>query len=54
MRSPKQLVDVVARGKPGEKRFRAMARVDNETEMQYLQAGGVLPHVFQRLHESVR
>jgi len=52
MGSPKQWVDVFARGKNGVKRFRALARVDNETEMEYLGAGGVLPYVFSRLHTS--
>ena len=52
MSSPKQWVDVVAKGGSGEKRFKALARVDNGTEMQYLEAGGVLPFVFGRLHKS--
>ena len=52
--SPKQWVDVVARGPSGEKRFRTLVRVDNETEMQYVQAGGVLPYVFGRLSKSGR
>ena len=52
MGSPKQWAEVVARGKSGEKRFRALVRVDNETEMEYLKAGGVLPYVFSRLHSS--
>ena len=52
MTDPNQWVDVVARSKSGERRFRALARVDNETEMQYLQAGGVLPYVFARLNKS--
>ncbi len=52
MSSPKQWVDVAAHGKGGEKRFKALARVDNETEMRYLEAGGVLPYVFSRLHTS--
>ena len=52
MKSPRGWVDVVARGKDGEKRFRALARVDNETEMGYLQAGGVLPYVFAKLRKA--
>jgi aconitate hydratase len=52
MSSPKQWVEVVARSKSAEKRFGALVRVDNETEMEYLEAGGVLPYVFGRLHES--
>ena len=52
MRSPRQWVDVVARGSSGEKRFRTLVRVDNATEMQYVQSGGVLPYVFGRLSKS--
>ncbi len=50
--APKQWVDVVARGGAGEKKFKALVRVDNETEMQYLERGGVLPYVFSKLHNS--
>ncbi len=50
--SPRQWVDVVARGPASERHFRALARVDNETELRYLEAGGVLPFVFSRLHTS--
>ena len=53
MSSPRQWVDVVARGASGEKRFKALVRVDNSTEMQYVQSGGVLPYVFGRLSKSV-
>ena len=52
MQSPKQLVDVVARGAGGEKRFKTIVRVDNTTEMQYIQSGGVLPYVFGRLSKT--
>ena len=52
MRSPKEWVDVVARGKDGERRFRTLVRVDNATEMQYVQSGGVLPYVFGRLSKT--
>ena len=52
MAGPKQWVDVVARSRSGERRFMALARVDNETDMQYLEAGGVLPYVFARLNKS--
>jgi aconitate hydratase len=51
--APMQWVDVVARGKPVEKRFRALARVDNATEMQYIEHGGVLPYVFDKMRRSV-
>ena len=52
MAAPEQWVDVVARGKSGEKRFKVLARVDNEVEMRYLESGGVLPYVFARLNKS--
>ena len=52
MRSPREWVDVVARGTSGEKRFRTLVRVDNPTEMQYIQSGGDLPYVFGRLSNS--
>jgi aconitate hydratase len=52
MKFPKGLVDVIAKGKGVEKRFNVLARVDNQTEMEYLEAGGVLPYVFERLHKS--
>ena len=52
MTAPRQWVDVVARGSSGEKRFKVLARVDNEVEMKYLEAGGVLPYVFGRLNKS--
>jgi aconitase A len=52
MDSPKQWVDVVARTGSGEKRFKVLARIDNKTEMEYLEAGGILPYVFRRLRKS--
>jgi aconitase A len=52
MSGPKQWVDVVARAKDGEKRFKALVRVDNPTEMKYIEAGGVLPYVFGLLSKS--
>jgi aconitate hydratase len=52
MQSPRQWVDVIARGSSGERRFKTLVRVDNMTEMQYVQSGGVLPYVFGRLSKS--
>ena len=52
MTAPKQWVEVVAKGGSGEKRFKVLARVDNEIEMKYLESGGVLPYVFSRLDKS--
>ena len=54
MTGPKQWADVVAKGEGTEKRFRTLVRVDNATEMQYVQSGGVLPFVFGRLSKSVQ
>jgi aconitase A len=31
------------------KRFRVVARLDNETDVQYLRQGGVLPTVLRQL-----
>jgi aconitate hydratase len=53
MRSPKEWVEVIARGNEGERRFKTLVRVDNAVEMQYVQSGGVLPYVFGRLSKSV-
>ncbi|MDG6908872.1 MAG: aconitate hydratase AcnA [Nitrososphaerota archaeon] len=53
MESPKATVEVTAKGPAGEKRFRALVRVDNAIEMEYLRSGGVLPYVFGRLPKSV-
>ena len=52
MQSPRQVVEVVARGAGGEKKFKTVVRVDNTTEMQYIQSGGVLPYVFGRLSKT--
>ena len=52
MRSPREWVDVIAKARSGEKRFKTLVRVDNATEMQYVQSGGVLPYVFGRLSKS--
>ena len=52
MQSPKEKVEVVARGRSGERRFETIVRIDNATEMQYVQSGGVLPYVFGRLSRT--
>jgi aconitate hydratase len=49
---PQQLVDVVARDSSGEKRFQAVCRVDNRTELQYVARGGILPYVFDKLSDT--
>jgi len=51
--APRQRVDVVARGKSVDKRFIVQARVDNATEMRYIEHGGVLPYVFDKMRNSV-
>ncbi len=53
MSAPKQQAEVVAKGGSGEKRFNVLVRVDNETELQYLGQGGVLPYVFDKLLNNV-
>jgi len=50
--APKQWVDVVAHGASGDKKISVLVRVDNETEMEYLSQGGVLPYVYGKLHTS--
>jgi aconitase A len=49
MTSPGQWLDAVARGGAGEKRFKVRARLDNDAEMRYLESGGVLPFVFNKI-----
>ncbi len=49
LESPRQQVEVVADGSQGRKVFKALVRIDNSTEMQYIERGGVLPYVFSKL-----
>jgi aconitate hydratase len=53
MTKPRQWLDVVARRDGKEKKFSVQCRVDNGTEMQYVEKGGVLPYVFDKLLTSV-
>ena len=46
---PGQEVEVEASSGGDVKRFRTVARVDNETELQYMRNGGVLPMVLRQL-----
>ena len=47
---PGQQVEVEAQGDDGQvKRFKTHARVDNETEVEYLHHGGILPLVLREL-----
>ncbi len=52
MDGPRQTLDVVARGEGGEKRFRVLCRIDNATEMRYVESGGVLPYVFGKIAKA--
>ena len=49
LHGPRQQADVVATGDGGKKTFKALVRVDNNTEMQYVERGGVLPYVYAKL-----
>ena len=49
MNSPNSLAEIVAKGTTGETRFKAIVRIDNRTEILYLEHGGVLPYVFAKL-----
>jgi aconitate hydratase len=42
-------VTVVARGFSGEKRFRAIVRIDTPQEVRYYHHGGILPYVLRQL-----
>ncbi|MBI3840598.1 MAG: aconitate hydratase, partial [Thaumarchaeota archaeon] len=53
MGAPKQWADVTAKDGSQGKKFKALIRVDNATEMQYIESGGVLPYVFDKLRNSV-
>jgi aconitase A len=50
--APRQWVDVTAHSKSGDVEFRAVARVDNSVEMQYVEKGGVLPFVLAKLRPT--
>jgi aconitate hydratase len=50
---PRQELEVEARRADGSvQRFRVVARLDNDTEVQYLRHGGVLPAVLRQLMTS--
>ncbi len=49
MVKPKEWVEVVARGGGREKKFKALVRIDNVVEMEYVENGGVLPFVFNKM-----
>ncbi len=54
LHGPRQQADVVATGDGGKKTFKALVRVDNNTEMQYIEHGGVLPYVYAKLLSTGR
>ncbi len=49
---PRQRVEVRAKGKGGERTFGAILRVENATELEYLEQGGVLPYVFSKVERA--
>ncbi|MBI3859336.1 MAG: aconitate hydratase AcnA [Thaumarchaeota archaeon] len=53
MRGQGEWADATATGQKGVRKFQALIRVENETEMRYLEMGGVLPYVFSKLAKSV-
>ncbi len=53
MSSPREWVEVTAKGSGGERKFKVLCRVDNRIELQYIEQGGVLPFVFEKLRNSV-
>jgi aconitate hydratase len=46
---PGQILEVEARGDGAPQRFRVHARLDNETDVEYLRNGGILPMVLRHL-----
>jgi aconitate hydratase A / 2-methylisocitrate dehydratase len=46
---PGQKVEVEAAGEGGSRRFTAVCRLDNQTDVEYLRHGGVLPMVLRQL-----
>jgi aconitate hydratase len=50
MTGPRAMLDVVARKEgQNEVHFKVLCRIDNKTELQYIQKGGVLPFVFSKV-----
>jgi aconitate hydratase len=46
---PRSEVTVRAKGPAGVREFRATARIDTPTELEYFRNGGILPHVLRQL-----
>jgi len=46
---PRANLTVVARGEAGDKRFRAIVRIDTPEELSYYKHGGILPYVLRQL-----
>jgi len=49
---PGAFLDVTASSSRGEVRFKAKVRIDNKTEVDYYDSGGVLPYVFKRVRAA--
>lgn len=54
MTKPRETVQVVARGERSDVSFRALARIENEVEVKYIESGGVLPFVYKRISSLTR
>ena len=52
--SPRQQARVTATGTGGTKSFNALVRVDNPTEMEYVEHGGVLPFVYSKMMSGTK
>ena len=50
---PGAFLDATASSSRGEVRFKAKVRIDNKTEVDYYDSGGVLPYVFERVRSGV-
>ena len=46
---PRQEITVIARSEKGEKRFKAIVRLDTPVEIDYFRNGGILPTVLRKL-----
>jgi len=53
MAGPNESLKVSARKDGKEKNFTVLCRVDNKTELEYVEKGGVIPFVFDKLLTSV-
>ncbi|MDA4133815.1 MAG: hypothetical protein OK454_11940, partial [Thaumarchaeota archaeon] len=49
---PGAFLDVTAKSGRRKVNFRAKVRIDNKTEIDYYDSGGVLPYVFKRVRSG--